>query len=265
MTALEKTAERFNKLGRFCARRDIPELCKAALRQSLGIDTADVLVLFGGSIAGGLDIAAQGWLNGVARHLILAGGHGHTTQSLRQTIAQAVPEISTAEKTEAEMMAAYLQLKYGISGALLEKESTNCGNNVTNVLALLAEHTINVRNMIIMQDGTMQQRMDAGFRKYAPTLQIINFAVYQAELTAVDDRLCYKTEPLWGMWDVEQYIRLLMGEMPRLSDNAAGYGPKGCNYIAHVDIPEEVWRAFEILKESYGSYIRVADERFKCK
>lgn len=39
-----------------------------------------------------------------------------------------------------------------------------------------------------------------------------------------------------------------MGEIPRLSDDANGYGPNGKNYIAHVDIPENVKIAFEELK-----------------
>ena len=42
------------------------------------------------------------------------------------------------------------------------------------------------------------------------------------------------------MWDMERYVSLLMGETPRLTDDAAGYGPHGAGYIAHVDIPEEV-------------------------
>lgn len=33
---------------------------------------------------------------------------------------------------------------------------------------------------------------------------------------------------------------LLWGEIPRLTDDADGYGPRGKNFIAHVDIPTEV-------------------------
>jgi len=32
-------------------------------------------------------------------------------------------------------------------------------------------------------------------------------------------------------------VTLLMGEVPRLTDNANGYGPAGRGYIAHVDVP----------------------------
>ena len=61
------------------------------------------------------------------------------------------------------------------------------------------------------------------------------------------------------MWDMERYITLLMGEIPRLSDDSNGYGPKGKNYIAHVEIPQEVEMAFSQLKEIYGNRIRKAN------
>ena len=58
---------------------------------------------------------------------------------------------------------------------------------------------------------------------------------------------------------MNRYITLLMGEIPRLSDTENGYGPEGKNYLAHVDIPEEVNNAFNELKKQYGSLIREAD------
>ena len=42
-----------------------------------------------------------------------------------------------------------------------------------------------------------------------------------------------------------------MGEIPRLSDNKDGYGPKGTGYIAHVDIPDEVLTVFNHLSLQY--------------
>ena len=42
------------------------------------------------------------------------------------------------------------------------------------------------------------------------------------------------------MWNIDKYIELLMGEIPRLTDNINGYGPQGKDFIAHVDIPQEV-------------------------
>ena len=53
--------------------------------------------------------------------------------------------------------------------------------------------------------------------------------------------------------------------MPRLSDDANGYGPNGKNYIAHVDIPEKVKVAFDELKLVFGSETREANPLYASK
>lgn len=53
-----------------------------------------------------------------------------------------------------------------------------------------------------------------------------------------------------------------MGEIPRLSDNVDGYGPIGKNYIDHVDIPNEVEKAFVELKEVYLDMVREANPQY---
>lgn len=50
-----------------------------------------------------------------------------------------------------------------------------------------------------------------------------------------------------------------MGEIPRLTDNAEGYGPNGKKFICHVNIPENVREAFELLKTVYGEETRAAN------
>ena len=67
------------------------------------------------------------------------------------------------------------------------------------------------------------------------------------------------------MWDIDRYITLLMGEIPRLADDEDGYGPKGAGYIAHIDIPEDVKNAFLILKQIYGDKVRKANPLYASK
>ncbi|MGK3374255.1 YdcF family protein, partial [Citrobacter youngae] len=43
-----------------------------------------------------------------------------------------------------------------------------------------------------------------------------------------------------GLWSVDRYLSLITGELPRLRDDATGYGPRGRDFIAHVDIPQNV-------------------------
>ena len=68
-----------------------------------------------------------------------------------------------------------------------------------------------------------------------------------------------------GMWTIDRYVNLLMGEIPRLTDDENGYGTKGKNYIVHVDIPEIVKIAFEELKLVYGDKIREANPLYSSK
>jgi len=63
----------------------------------------------------------------------------------------------------------------------------------------------------------------------------------------------------------KKYISLLMGEIPGLLDDTNGYGPNGKIYIAHVDIPMNVLKAFEDLKVDYGDLVRVANPLYASK
>ena len=67
------------------------------------------------------------------------------------------------------------------------------------------------------------------------------------------------------MWEMERYVSLLMGEIPRLGDDENGYGPSGRDFIAHVEIPEEVRHAFEELKKRYGDHVREANPLYASK
>lgn len=86
----------------------------------------------------------------------------------------------------------------------------------------------------------------------------------QADVVAQGSQLIYR-EAIPGMWTVDRYVNLLMGEIPRLTDNDAGYGPNGKNYIAHDDIPPEVQAAFERLQAVYGTQTRAANPLYASK
>ena len=51
-----------------------------------------------------------------------------------------------------------------------------------------------------------------------------------------------------GIWDEERYLELIMGEIPRLTDDVNGYGPCGKNFIAHVNVPKEIEEHYNMLK-----------------
>ena len=105
-----------------------------------------------------------------------------------------------------------LKEKYGVDQAdEPETQSTNCGNNITYLLGLLRRKKIPFKSIILTQDASMQNRMDAGLRKYvAEDIAIINYAAYAVEIRETDDGLDYVRKP-HGMWTVERYVDLLMG------------------------------------------------------
>ena len=265
MHDLENIAKNINILGSFCGKKDIPELTSEQLFKKYGFRQADVMVLFGGSILCGGDVFAKAMQDHIAKRYVIVGGAGHTTETLRMKMHEAFPMMETKGLPEAEVFAKYLQLQYGLKPDFLECRSTNCGNNITYLLDLLKENNVDFKSIILSQDSTMQYRMEAGLRKYVDKdIQIINYSTYSANVIVNNAQLTYK-EDIWGMWKIERYISLLMGEIPRLSDDENGYGPKGKNYIAHVDIPTNVRMAFDNLCDDYSELVRQANPEYASR
>ena len=239
-----KIADQINILADFCGVRDIYELSTEALNKRYNITKVDVMVLFGGSILAGGEVLAQAIKDQIAGTYIIVGGSGHTTAALRQQFNKICPNVDVSNLSEAEIFNKYLNEFYDLSADYLECKSTNCGNNITYLLDLIDQKNINCRSMILTQDATMQRRMTAGLKKYRPEILAINFAAYQAKVVERDSILAYNGKIL-GMWDINRYVSLLLGEIPRLTDDLNGYGPNGKNFISHVDIPQKVQLAFD--------------------
>ena len=96
----------------------------------------------------------------------------------------------------------------------------------------------------------------------APDIRRLNYAAYRAEVVVQDNTLAY-AQNIHGMWDIDRYVNLLMGEIPRLTDDVDGYGPRGKNFIAHVDVPTEVRAAHAALQPVYGT--RAANPAFASR
>ena len=132
-----KIAKAVNILGNFCGPRDIDKLTTAALEDKYHIPRVDVAVLFGGSILAGGDVFAEIMKNQLAEKYVIVGGAGHTTETLWKKMAACLGRDVSSDACEAELFNEYLQEKHGLSADYLEKESTNCGNNITFLLSLL--------------------------------------------------------------------------------------------------------------------------------
>lgn len=254
-------SEAINTLAAYCGKRDLCELSQTALVENYGMKQVDVLVLFGGMMVAGADTFAYAMKQQLAKHTVIVGGRGHTTATLGKQMSHFIAE-DTTEVCEADMFQAYLKQVHHVQADFLERHSTNCGNNVTNLLALLKEKQIPHQSILIMQDLSMQRRMSEIFQKESPEINIINYAPYTMTVIEEEGELRFAQE-LSGMWDMERFISLLLGEIVRLRDDLNGYGPLGKGFINHVDIPEDVMCAFEEVSAVYPHLIRQADEKFK--
>lgn len=260
--SLFEAADAVNRLSRFLGPRDVPRLTGEALMARFQIPQADVMALFGGSILEGAAVMAQAMEAGAAKTYVIVGGEGHTTKALREAAARRIPGLNTAGLPEARIFNALLKHDYGLEADLLECESTNCGNNITLLLSLLERRKISFESIILTQDASMQLRMAAGLRRHRPDAHIISYAAYEARAAVRRGQLAFQ-EDIPGMWPMDRYLSLLLGEIPRLTDDENGYGPRGKGFIAHVDIPPEISDAFALLSGPFGGQIRRADPRFQ--
>lgn len=186
--------------------------------------------------------------------LLISGGIGHSTSFLYDAIA-AHPRyrsLNTDGKAEATLLAEIAHRHWQIprERILLEEKSTNCGENAWFTRRLLEEKGISAERATVIQDPTMQRRTMATFARVwqdvADAPHWLSYPGYRPELINTANGVAWKT-PQAGLWPVARYLSLILGELPRLRDDAQGYGPKGKDFIAHVIIPEEVEAAWLVL------------------
>lgn len=254
---MSRTAENLNLVADYLARRDIPEL-------EAGTASADVLVLLGSSLIEPIHVAANALKNGVARHLLVSGGIGHSTQGFRDMVSKhpAYGRVETAERAEADIIHDILTQQLGVQPELItvENKSTNCGTNAEESRKVLDALGRAGQSLLLVQDPTMQQRSQACFERAwsdVPGAKIMSFAPFIPVVQSNDEGYVI-TGSTEKVWPFERFVSLVLGEIPRLRDDENGYGPKGLNYIDHVDIPVEVLNAHAELVAEFPELVRIA-------
>lgn len=155
---------------------------------------------------------------------------------------------------------------------LVEGRSTNCGANALESRKVLESHGIrSPRSIILVQDPTMSRRTAASFEKayagtvdhppqvicwptFTPTVSVSTKGENSADLSSAleySDTTLQKGDG--RLWDLNRFLDLLMGEIPRLRDDENGYGPEGKGFIVHVDVPEELEEAWMRLRAVFGT------------
>ncbi len=232
-------------LAAFLARRDEPGLTRD--------HPADVLVLCGSAVLQSLAVAADALHGGAVSRILVTGGIGHSTAYLRDAVARhpIYRDTETEDRTESAVLAQILVRHLDVPAALVrtEEESTNCGQNAELSLRTLAEGPEPIRDLVVVQDPTMQRRTHAGFDRWrgADGPVIRSHAPF---VPVVGEDGAGETAG-YPAWSLDRFRDLALGEISRLTDDEHGYGPRGTGFIVHVDIPDDVVAAHGRLRAAY--------------
>lgn len=261
----EQVAADLNTVARFLAAPDVRALTPSAVAEQVGTAPVDLLVLLGNGVLCTTDAVAEAVRRGVAETVMLVGGEGHSTSHLRAAV-RADPRYDGGTldgKAEAEILRDLLVRWHGLGGTdlLLGTESTNCGANAEEARALLDQRGQAPAHVLLVQDPTMQRRTWASFRRVwgeGPPPRFYNGPTFVPRVTVDAGRLAFERPDRAGLWPMERFVSLVMGEIPRLRNDEDGYGPKGRGYIVAVDIPPAVEAAYDRLLGPFSGAVRAS-------
>lgn len=215
----------------------------------------------------------------LTKALVLCGGIGHSTELLYESVrahpkfsriadeVQGLPEAKVLERILDEFYDRSQITKQGCQ-ILIESQSTNCGQNASFSRKVLDEAGFRApANCIIIQDPTMMLRTRASFEKayedVLPPVFVLSCPVFVPQVRlSPSGELEYcdhpssrgESVPSSQLWSQTRFLDLIMGEIPRLRDDQNGYGPRGRDFIPHVDVPSPVEAAWSRLQsKSKGS------------
>lgn len=241
----EATLNAANQLGGWLAQNDFSG--------HPGCQDTQLVVMAGNAVMPTIDAACR-LVSESGGILLISGGIGHSTVFLYDAIAQHPQYCTLAveQQPEAVLLAEIAHQFWHIPRARIvaESQSTNCGENAAYTRQIMEERGITAQRATVVQDPTMQRRTMATFARVwqdAPEAPVWrSYPGYIPVLRNTAYGLDWQ-QPVDGLWPAARYLSLIMGELPRLRDDAQGYGPRGKGFIAHVEIPEEIEAAWRCL------------------
>jgi uncharacterized SAM-binding protein YcdF (DUF218 family) len=230
-------------------------------------------------ISGGVGHSTGLLVDAIESHPVFGGGVVATSSSTLNADGT-----GAGPRAEAEMFRdVALLLGAPPEQVLVECVSTNCGSNASESLALLRRLGLSHRRLLLLQDPTMCERSHATFRHWWRDTEGAEIVAYAPFVPTVvrqvgvggpgssggsssssgscsgggsSSAFTVDAEGFAGAWSFPRLLSLLVGEVPRLRDDEAGYGPKGKGFIAHVDIPAEVESAYARVRAAFPEATR---------
>ncbi len=258
--------------------RDLNTLCSWLALDTFSVEsnptrTIRVIVLFGNQVIPTLTAACKLAHAHPEALLLFSGGLGHATRFLFENIAASdfAPLFSAGQITsnlgEAQIYAAVARHAFSIPATriLVEAQSTNGGENSLFSLRILHQQGLANSPVLLLQDPVMQRRSVLTWQRQLELLTRESEIQFdRAEFAPPFCLPCFvptvETGPdnlprlipsqSQGTWTFPRYIGLVLGEIARLHDDENGYGPRGKNFIPHVDIPADVWASYQRILSS---------------
>lgn len=174
---------------------------------------------------------AQLFLEGSAPLLIFSGGQGAITKALW-------------DEPEAERFARIaINMNVPRENIVVEKNSTNTGENVQFTRKLLEKQGLDPKRFIVVQKPYMERRAFATFLRYWPGKEVV---VTSPQVSFRDYLAEYANRSL----TTADVIGIMVGDLQRIKLYPA------LGYQIAQDIPDEVWSAFEgLVRAGFDKYL----------
>jgi uncharacterized SAM-binding protein YcdF (DUF218 family) len=230
----------------------------------------DVVVLLGNRVIATLEAACSLMQRAPAARILFSGGLGRATSHLFDNLCHSSfgplvdQGIILESMTEAEMYAAVARHAFRIpqDRILIEDRSSNTGENARFSLQILKDALPRSGSILILQDPVMQRRSMLTWAREAEIvgshLRARSHAVFVPRVEpGPAATLRFLDGQSQGTWTQERFLALLLGEIERIHDDENGYGPKGSNFLPHVEIPEEVYESYLRVRDNFQKTLRL--------
>ena len=256
---LRSLCDDLNTISAWLALDDFASTPPESRRQPRPIDAPiDAIVLFGNQVVAALTAACQLAHVHPRALLLFSGGVGHSTHFLFENLAASdfaplVRDGSLAPHMgEAAMYAIVARRAFSVAASriVVEGQSTNGGENARFSLRLLMQEGLAGSATLLIQDPVIQRRSVLTWQceteRAGQPSPVYSHAAFVPRVEPCPQGLPQLIPAhSRATWTINRYIGLLLGEIARLQDDENGYGPRGKNFLPHIDIPSEVWASYQ--------------------
>lgn len=204
----------------------------------------DRVVLMGSAVVESVEVAAEAHRTHSAP-IVVSGGIGHSTRFLDEAVRRRGLDVATGGPESHVFRELLLRCGVPADQIVVEDRSTNCGENAAFTRALIGRP----QTLLLIQDPTMQRRTHACFERSFADLPGSTMISHAPVIPWIGPDHVGAAKDAPEVWSRERFRSLLLGEVHRLSPDV--YGPRGHDFIDHVDVPAEVLAAYNRLVAAF--------------